>query len=157
MKLNNKKLIFFILILIWMILVFLFSSQNSYKSARISGGITHRIVSLFFNDSDKNMVDNIEHIVRKFAHFSMYFIGGMLFFNLSDLYEINLKNKILYSQIFGTFYAITDEFHQLFVPGRSGEIRDVILDSCGVLLGIALSCFFIVKIRVNQKFRKKNT
>ena len=38
--------------------------------------------------------------------------------------------------LIGTAYAVTDEFHQSFVPGRSCEFRDIVIDSCGVLTGV---------------------
>ena len=41
--------------------------------------------------------------------------------------------------LIGTAYAVTDEFHQSFVPGRSCELRDVMIDSCGVLTGVLLA------------------
>ena len=56
------------------------------------------------------------------------------------------------TQVFGTFYAITDEIHQTFIPGRSGEIRDVIIDSFGILTGL-LIC--IVFLKVVHNFRDK--
>lgn len=40
------------------------------------------------------------------------------------------------SWLIGTAYAVTDEFHQSFVPGRSCEFRDIVIDSCGVLTGV---------------------
>ena len=39
----------------------------------------------------------------------------------------------------GAIYAALDEYHQRFVPGRSGEIKDVLIDACGLLLGIVLT------------------
>ena len=48
----------------------------------------------------------------------------------------NSASKILRRAVFiGFLYASTDEFHQTFVPGRSGEIRDILIDTFGVLLG----------------------
>ena len=46
------------------------------------------------------------------------------------------KNKTVNSTIIGILYAITDEIHQLFVPGRSGRILDIGIDSLGVITGI---------------------
>ena len=42
--------------------------------------------------------------------------------------------------IFAVLYAASDEFHQLFVPGRAGSIRDVIIDGTGAVLGV---CIFV--------------
>lgn len=42
---------------------------------------------------------------------------------------------VIWSVILAALYASTDEFHQLFVPGRSGQFRDVLIDSCGAAAG----------------------
>ena len=53
--------------------------------------------------------------------------------------EKNRKRRALFSAwLTASAYAATDEFHQLFVPGRSGQISDVILDSAGAALGVLL-------------------
>ncbi|HIU52150.1 MAG TPA: VanZ family protein [Candidatus Merdicola faecigallinarum] len=62
----------------------------------------------------------------------------MLIFEFINTYNIDVKRKITYSFIIGVIYAITDEIHQLFVPGRSGEIRDVLIDGLGIIVGIIL-------------------
>jgi hypothetical protein len=40
--------------------------------------------------------------------------------------------------LIGVLYAVSDEIHQTFVPGRAGQLRDVLIDSCGVLAGICI-------------------
>jgi len=53
-------------------------------------------------------------------------------------------------------YAITDEFHQYFVPGRSAEIRDVLIDSSGAFIGILLTIGIIqIKRKLKSKYRKE--
>ncbi len=54
-------------------------------------------------------------------------------------------------------YAASDEIHQLFVPGRSGEVRDVMIDFSGAVLGIALSMLvFLLICRIKKKRTEKN-
>ena len=92
-------------------------------------------------------------IVRKAAHFTEFAILGIcLNVNFNDYKSQNeliktgktpAKNALMRhsrfaSWIMGTLYACTDEFHQLFVEGRSCEFRDVCIDSAGVILGIAI-------------------
>lgn len=138
---KNKKIITIILILIWMCIVFKFSSQPSTESSQLSGKITKAILN-FFNVLEGKTIEQqsqIETIVRKLAHYFIYTIGGILIFLHMDSYKIHINKKVLFSQIIGTSYAATDEFHQLFVPGRSGELRDVCLDSLGVITGIIIT------------------
>ena len=73
-------------------------------------------------------------------------------FNLSSLlkeYNILDKRMIIYSLIFCFIYACSDEMHQLFINGRSGEIRDVLIDSIGAFIGISL--YYLVRRRKNEQ------
>ena len=53
----------------------------------------------------------------------------------------------------GALYAASDELHQRFVSGRSGEIKDVLLDSSGVAFGILISVLFMLTIRMRASKR----
>ena len=52
-----------------------------------------------------------------------------------------------------SFYAATDEFHQLFVAGRSGQIKDVLIDTIGACIGL-LVLYFMFKIWQKKEMRK---
>ena len=69
------------------------------------------------------------------------------------LYYGNINKKYLLAFLICVIYAISDEIHQLFVPGRAGQVRDVLIDSAGSLLGIIIVMAF-VKILI--KFNKKH-
>ena len=58
-------------------------------------------------------------------------------------YKIHLKYKFSISILVGLIYAITDEIHQSFIPGRTASIRDVCIDTCGVFLGIIIVLIII--------------
>ena len=137
---KTKKIITFILIVLWMILIFYFSNQVSDESSKLSGGLTHKILEAIHMLDGKTLEEQltIETLIRKLAHFSLYAIGGIIIFLHVNLYEITEKRKVITSWTIGTTYAISDEIHQLFVPGRSGEIRDVCIDSLGIVMGITI-------------------
>ena len=137
---KTKKIITFILIVLWMILVFYLSNQVANESSQLSGGLTRKILEVLHMLDGKTIEEQaiIETIIRKLAHFSLYAIGGIIIFLHVNLYEITEKRKVITSWTIGTAYAITDEIHQLFVPGRSGEIRDVFIDSLGIIIGIII-------------------
>jgi len=81
-------------------------------------------------------------IVRKIAHFTLYSILGILIFNiLRDSKKLTSRKQILISLLFTALYATTDELHQLFISGRSGQLRDILIDSTGGLTGILLLFF----------------
>ena len=137
---KTKKIITFILIVLWMILIFYFSNQVSDESSKLSGGLTHKILEAIHMLDGKTLEEQltIETLIRKLAHFFLYALGGILILVHINLYKITDNNKVIISWILGTTYAITDEIHQLFVPGRSGEIRDVFIDSLGIIIGIII-------------------
>ena len=153
-----KKIILWILVIIWSVMIFCLSSEPATTSDETSGRFGQMIIRMAISlniidipvstDGDifiYEMADKINHFVRKTAHFTIYLILGILSFMLAECYE-NRKKAILYALIFCLLYAISDEIHQLFVPGRSGEIRDVLIDFSGSLLGIIILTF-ISKIK----------
>lgn len=130
---KNKKLVLaWILLVLWMAFIFYMSSCNGNVSSDQSGTIAyvlHNILSI-------NYSDKLIFIIRKCAHVSEFFILGILVINLVSKY--NVKHIYFISFIISVLYASSDEFHQLFVPGRSGQVTDVLIDLIGVVLGLLL-------------------
>ena len=99
-------------------------------------------------------VSSLQFIVRKLAHFVLYMVGGILLYNMYSSFNIERGYKLVLPVITGVFYAMTDEIHQFFVEGRSSEIRDVLIDSLGIMIGICiiyLICYIINKKKVEVK------
>lgn len=144
-----RKIISITLVILWMILVFWFSSQIGDDSQVTSGNTIRKIITFINNNIDKvkleEIVELLQPIVRKLAHFTLYTLGGILIFNLFNSFKLKNREKIGYSLLVGALYAITDEIHQLFVPGRSGMIKDVFIDSLGIITGVII-CLIIIKI-----------
>ena len=146
---KKKKIILRILIVIWMIVIFIFSNQVSDKSSNTSGNSIKFILeklSITKNMDEQQIAELVESLqtpIRKLAHFSIYTIGGVLTSIYFSLDAKNIKKNILLAFIFCVIYAITDEIHQHFVPGRSCELRDVLIDSSGAMLGILISQIII--------------
>jgi len=150
-----KKLFKLILVTLWMSVIFGFSNQKAEDSSKLSDGLIIKVAKVFVDkdlsiEKQEKLLDKYTKVVRKTAHFSIYLILGVLVVNL--LFEYNTNKKIiLFSILICIIYSITDEFHQLFVPGRSGEVRDVLIDSSGALVGIGLYKFFMNKIKSKHK------
>ena len=141
MEVNKKQILYVFLIIIWMATVFAFSNQPAEKSSRTSGNITEKVVKVITKDNKKitqTEKDSIETIIRKCAHFVLYLIGGVLVINFIITTRVEGKYVIIYTILFTFVYAITDEVHQIFVPGRSGEIRDILIDTVGANCGTLL-------------------
>ena len=145
-----KKAISITLVIIWMIIVFLFSSQIGDDSQVTSGNTIRKIITFLNNDIDRvileEIVEFLQPFTRKIAHFTLYTLGGIVIFNMFNCFKLQRNKKIIYSFLTGALYASTDEIHQLFVPGRSGMIKDVLIDSLGIITGI-LIMMLIIKLK----------
>ena len=137
---NHKINISWILVFLWMILIFYLSHQPVAKSNNLSKDITKVIIETvekIVPNKEFNL-SKLNHMVRKNAHFLAYLILGVLIMNGLNSSNIKGSNAIYLSIILCVAYAISDEVHQLFVPGRGGQIRDVIIDSADAIVGIIL-------------------
>lgn len=151
---NKSKLINWIPAIIWMIIIFMFSAQPASASNQLSTGFTEVLIDTLgkimpFNieiSTVSNLVGQLNHIVRKFAHFSVYLILGILV-SRSMIKNGFKGNVFIISLLICATYAASDELHQLFVPGRGCQLKDVLIDSLGSLVGIVMS-------KLVYKFRK---
>ncbi len=134
-----------------MILIFLFSAQPADNSSALSGGVTEKLLEVTVTDYEnlpeevkEVLLSEVGYLIRKVAHFVEYAILGVLFLALLKEYFSLGWYVPLSAWILTTCYAATDELHQLFVPGRSGRISDVCLDSGGAFCGIFISLICLI-------------
>ena len=147
-----KKVIKLILIILWITMIFCFSSQKGTSSSNLSNGLIYKVTSYITGNKVSNkekviLSNKYSKFVRKMAHFSVYLILGVLV--ISFISEFNIKRRYLLAVILCVLYALTDELHQYFVPGRSCELLDVLLDSASSFLGV-LFYKFIISIKKRQ-------
>ena len=123
--------------------IFLFSSQTGEESGGISRGLTERIFA--FLGADEATAQKLHHFVRKAAHMAEFAVLGasvsMFLFYISDkgyFHAGSRRFQALWAFALAFLYAVTDEVHQYFVPGRGPSAKDVLIDSIGVMIGIAL-------------------
>lgn len=162
MRLNLKKIgsefnIFFILSLIWTIVIFYFSLQPAEVSREQSGEILVKAKLISEDEiqpenqeaSRAGYIFNVQNLIRKTAHLIEYFVLGLLTCCgfLYNLLHKNMKKSIYFKKniIYGLntlwvciLVAVCDELIQKFVPGRGPGVRDVVLDTIGAALGIAV-------------------
>lgn len=124
-----KKVIKLLLIILWLLVIFIFSNQDGTTSTALTNGVLEKY--LFFIDSDIFFI-----VIRKIAHIIEYLILGILVFSFVN--EFKIDRKIIISLLICLIFSSLDEFHQLFIPGRTGKILDVFIDMIGVLLGIGV-------------------
>ena len=156
MKLNLIRGILILLLAGTFFLIFGFSSQNATESSGISKKVSEALVEVTNKEKpiqEKNkMVKFLEPRIRKLAHFSIYTVVGLLLMSLCFTYKISINKKIVISLIIGFIYACSDELHQTFVAGRSGEARDVLIDTSGIFIGICISyAFYKIRNRLKKQ------
>lgn len=152
------------MLIAWCILIFSLSAQDAASSKETSGKVTEKVISVVypeFSEYDSEKQDEIIHSVsfytRKFAHFTMFAVLGFFAFLSVVTYKKPIFSlKVLVSAAFCIFYAISDELHQVFVSGRSGEIRDVIIDILGSILAVGLTALIFKFSKILNKFIGEN-
>lgn len=177
-----QRKVFLILMLLWMALIFFYSSRQADVSAEDSGRIGITLGRIFISDFEEwpeeeqqEFAARIDHPVRKTAHAAEYAVLGFLaagacagtagsagtsrssgMAGSSGVAESagtaessgvagrtgngarrKFRKEMFLPWFIAALYAASDEIHQLFVPGRSGQLSDVILDSAGALAGVA--------------------
>ena len=168
------KIISTIFVLVWMITVFIFSSQDGTQTLNTSGAFIQVIDSTLNNveSNNTNKTDTVntqdnnnkkynysqelQTFVRKNAHYFLYTVGGII---LSVFFYAFLKeNKKIYAFaiLTGTIYAMSDEFHQKFIAGRTSRITDVGIDTLGVITGTILFMVFINILIRSKKKKSEN-
>lgn len=128
--------------LLLMGLIFHFSAEDATASAQSSGNTMLWLLRLFHVSDADAIVENselyslLDFCIRKGAHFSLYTaLGFFLAFAWTVHPSIPQWKRTTYAILCGIFYAASDELHQYFVPGRACQVRDVCIDTAGVLLG----------------------
>lgn len=163
-KLGKKTLlrcVNLLLLVVWAVFIFLNSADDSTASSKKSDIIADYAIHTIFpnyesiSSEEKEAIrSSVVYVVRKGAHVTEYAVLGVLMSTLLSQYAE--KRKIWYpaSLISCIAYASTDEIHQLFVPGRSGQIRDVMIDSIGIVIGC--STVLLIKTLVKRKNKDKS-
>lgn len=105
----KRKLFYFFLIILYEGIIFYLSSQPVPPGIQLKG------------------IDKLLHIIE---YLPLGFLWALL------LKEMGLRGWMIFAFIFSILYAISDEIHQLFVPGRLASVSDIFADGIGITLGI---------------------
>ncbi len=158
---GKQKIIAAIPMLGMMVIIFLFSAKTASESDGTSLPIVRALLNLYQRlfgimgaDSYEVSLRVANVLLRKAAHVTEY---GILSIFVSCFIWVNgYRGRLLlsFTMLISVGYAVTDEVHQLFVPGRSGRITDVLIDSLGCILG-ALFFLLICDIIKNRSLKKQ--
>lgn len=157
-----KKGFLFLVLIFWMGVIFAFSAQPAEESGKISDGVCYKMVSgashllrLAWNEEQlETYAVWISFPVRKAAHMTEYAILAILaWWNQQAWRQVFNRHNYAHAFLFAVVYAMTDEFHQTFVRGRSGNLTDVCIDGMGACLG--LLCLAAVRRWSGRKPKKR--
>ena len=139
---NRKTKLHILITILIMLFIFWQSAMPAAVSELESGSIVSRLAEWLQADEDL-----VSFVVRKSAHFTEFLILGVsLFLTVRDLRK---RPSFWIPWAIGAMYAVSDELHQHFVPGRSCEVRDMIIDACGVLVGVVI-CRWMARKKQNR-------
>ncbi len=162
-SLKITRCILWLAVIAWAVVIFCFSAQTATQSSALSGGLIRRLVETFypgFNALDElaqaQIVQSFQLFVRKMAHFTIFAVFGFLTMSALWCHDIKDKQRRKLAVWIGAFYALTDEIHQVFVPGRAMRLYDIAIDILGVVVGTFIA--FLLGLFVQKMIlrRKKN-
>ena len=139
-----KKIVLMVLVIIWAGVIFNFSSQVATTSNEVSTGVTEKVVDLspqissLPHEKKEQLVEKLNSKFRKYAHFTLFLIFGILVVSLIKCYNFKPVNTFILTLLICLLYAISDEIHQIFVAGRGCQWQDVLIDFSGSFLGILI-------------------
>lgn len=165
------KKVSILLCLLWIGFIFYMSGNNGQVSHEQSIKVTNAIENAQSKletklenktinqrtQGDKNIANKqtakenqLDHIVRKNAHAFMYAVLALLV--SSALFASNKRGgeAIVYIMFICLFYAVLDEFHQSFIPGRTSLVSDVLVDFGGAAIGLIV--FYLCYYKVYKKY-----
>lgn len=157
-----KKIACWMLVLIWLVVIFCFSAMNGASSdgqskgfiESIATGVAHISAKLGMLEKEptekqiEQFARKINPIVRKIAHGTVYFVLAVLL--LLALFTDNKtfgRNMLIVLAIC-FFYSLTDEWHQTFIPGRTGKFVDCLIDTLGAVIGCLL---YLLPVKIFTK------
>lgn len=152
---NKKGIIMIVLVVAWMGLIFKFSSDPGKISTHKSDSVIKAIQDISKNtlSNDKNKTGfGYTVSIRKTAHVCTYLILSILIFVASTYITKSQLKSYRNAFIISFIYAVSDEVHQIFIPGRTATIRDVYIDMFGVILGI---CIVTIVLKIYNKKSKR--
>ena len=156
-----KRVLFLILLAIAFYVIFNFSAQNGEISGSLSQKVTEFIVKIVSKiktmDTATRLhwIEKLHPIIRKLAHFGVYTVVGFSVMGFMCTFDMRNIFKLLISFSVGVTYAVSDEVHQYFIPGRNASIVDVGIDSLGVLTGIFILITLIVFVEAIVNWLKR--
>lgn len=144
-----KRIVLTILTVLCLVFIFTMSAAPSDESEQMSLSAGAAVCRVFVPGyrtmsaaQQERLARFIDHPVRKAAHMTEFGITGLCMVTMLAAWDVRMKQRVITALLFVCAYAGSDEFHQRFVPGRSGRIQDVFIDCAGTLIGLGIYCLW---------------
>lgn len=152
-KIIILRVVSIILLIATAVAIFAFSAQPAKESKKTSGGVAKKICEIFYPGfknktyfEQTKIIRSIQKPVRKAAHMTVYAVLAFFaFLSAVSFKGIPFYLRLLISYVFCILYSVSDEIHQVFVPGRAGRIGDVIVDLIGVTITTTVMLYVFKK------------
>lgn len=136
----------FVPALVMMYLIFTFSGQSASESGSLSYDVGFHLYDVINNifalDLSSSQIAtyaiNNQFYIRKAAHITEYFLLAMSVSLPLYVYKVRGFKLSFFATVFCVIYAFLDEYHQSFSYGRSPQLRDVAIDSIGIVAGVII-------------------
>ncbi|NFO11355.1 acetobutylicum phosphotransbutyrylase [Clostridium botulinum] len=142
-----KKVVCIFLSILCLCFIFFNSSQNGTESNIRSNTVVEKVIE-DVKESDMNIsiiskirinINEFNLLIRKFAHGFEFGILSITLFISFSFFTKNKINTVIYTLFLVLIFAVIDEFLQLYIPGRSSSVKDVVIDFIGGCLGIIVT------------------
>lgn len=154
-KIHYIRILLILMIVLWLGVIFSFSSKNGTQSSKSSGRVTKAVISVCYPAYDtlsekhqEKIFGNFNFFIRKAAHFMEYFMLSVLVTSLIMTFDKKDFSAIIFAAIICAALAAGDEVHQGFVSGRNPAVKDVVIDTFGAVSGSAL---IIIIYKISHK------
>lgn len=152
------RILSFILLIIWALNMFSLSSENAEVSTETGDGVSVTLIKIFYPryntlnaEEQKEIITAVRPYVRTGAHFTEYAVLGFLFSLFLVTFYLKRRSKLILSEAFCVVFALSDEIHQLFSPGRAFQFSDLLTDSLGAAAGLLI---FLLLVHPKVKYDK---
>lgn len=152
-KINNrvKLIICAAVLIVWIALMLILSSQNGTQTARVSGSLSFWLTRMIFGESELYAKWQTVHtLIRRAAHIFLFAVMSALVAEFISCFE---KAKTIFcaaaAVCIGSLFSLADEWHKLFIDGRHFDMFDVKLNIIGVLIGTAI--FLAIRFLIARK------
>ena len=146
-----------------MAFIFFNSHQTATESSSASQSVTEKVVEVIVpnyekmdEEEKKETVNAFDSVVREAAHLLQFVpMGFACYLLLCTMQKLSLHRYLnpIITLTLGVAYALSDEIHQIFTPGRVFDAFDIMMDSIGVTVGIACGALLMLIITAIKRHR----